>query len=120
MAVRAGKYDKRLESLVKAYKFDEKDASSIFCFLSQFKRACNANRVFEGKAFCTMLAFMKDKPASNLTVQMVSYKNNGTTHRLPMAGEGQISTYVEAVRLLLKSYATDSNISKTLLDIVCL
>lgn len=53
-----------------------------------------------------------DGPTSSLTVRTTHYEDDRTTHRLPKAGEEWVSTYVEAVNILLKLYATDSNIAK--------
>lgn len=71
-------------------------------------------------ALWVMLAFGIDKAAFSLTVQMTSYEDDGTIHRLPEAGKGQISTYVEAVDFLLKSYATYSNTAKAASEIPAL
>lgn len=39
-----------------------------------------------------MSTVMKDGPVSSQTIQMTSYKDNGTTHKLSKAGEEQTST----------------------------
>lgn len=51
---------------------------------------------------------------------MTPHKGDGKTHKLPRTGEEQISTYVEAVRSLLKSYATHSDNAKVTSDMTCL
>lgn len=64
--------------------------------------------------------FVKDGPVSSLTVRVTPCKVDGTTHRLPMAGEEQIFMYVEAVNSLLKSYATDFNLARATSEVASL
>lgn len=97
MAIRMGKYTKRIETLMKAYKFDNKDLVKILRFLTQIKRAWDSNRLFKSMALWIMSMFMKDEPECSLTVRMIPHKDDGPTHRLPMASEEQTFTYAEAV-----------------------
>lgn len=60
---------------------------------------------------------MKVRPAYSLTVPMSLHKDNGTTPRVPKTDDEQISTYLEALNLLVKGYATESNIAKRTSDI---
>lgn len=83
-------------------------------------RAWNANGFFEGMHLWNMLAAMKDGPALSLTFQINHHKDNETTHRLRRTSEQQVSTYVEAVNVLLKFYATDSNIATATLNMASL
>lgn len=50
MPARTGKHSKRTKTLMKAYKFDDKDPIAALLFLVQFKRACESNKVSEGMA----------------------------------------------------------------------
>lgn len=59
-----------------------------------------------------MPTLMKDEPASRLIVRMTPYKGDCTKKTLSRAGGEMIPTYVEAVKFLLQSYATDFNITK--------
>lgn len=105
---------------MKAYKSDNKDPITVLRFIPRFKRACDSNDVLEAMALWIMPTSIKDGSAFSLTVQMMFYKNDGTAHRLPKAGEEQISTYAEAVNFLLKLYATGFNIPKATLEIAAL
>lgn len=70
MAAKLDKVVKRVETLIKAYKFDDKNWINVLRFLAQFKRACNFNRVSKGMDYWVMPNIMKDGPASILTVRM--------------------------------------------------
>lgn len=86
---------------MKTYNFDDKDSIAVLLFLAQFKWARDSIEVRESTALWIMPTFKKDGPAYTLIVWMTSYKDDGTTHELPKAGEEQISTYVETVNFLL-------------------
>lgn len=73
LAARTGKYAKRMETMMKVYKFDDKDPITILRFLAQFKRACDAIGVSKGTALWIMPTFMKDGPAFSLTVRMTPH-----------------------------------------------
>lgn len=120
MAVRAGTYATRMETLMKTYRFDGNDLITILRFLAQFERARDSNRVSEDTTLWNVTAFMKDVPTSCLTVRMTPSKEDAATHRLPKTSEERISTYVKAGNFLLKSYATDFNIAEATPDIACL
>lgn len=107
MAACTGKYAARMETLMKAYKFDDKEPITILSILADFKRACDSNGVFEGIALWLLPAFIRDKPAFSLTVWMASHEDDEATHRPPKAGEKQMTTFVEHNKFLLKFYATD-------------
>lgn len=64
MVARTGKNTKRMETLIKVYKFDDKVLITISRFIAQFKRARNSNEVSEGKALWIMPVFMTSGPAS--------------------------------------------------------
>lgn len=51
---------------------------------------------------------------------MTTQAGDATTHRLQNTEEKQISTFVDAVHLLLKSCAINSSIAKTMADVTCL
>lgn len=53
---------------------------------------------------------MKDGPASSFAIQLTPRGDSALY--LPKTDRKQISSYVEAVNYLLKSYATDANIAK--------
>lgn len=110
-AARVGKYAKRMKTLTKAYKFDDRDAIRILGFLAEFKRACGSYGVYEGMALWILATLMKDRPASSLTVQITSHKDDGTTHRLRKTDEEQNFMYVEAVNFILKFCTTDSSVA---------
>lgn len=112
MAACTCKYTTRTETLMKVYKFDDRNSIRPLRVFAQFKRACDSNGVSENMALCIMLKFSKDRLASSLTARTTLVKDKGVSARLPKAGEEQKSTYVEVVNYLLKSYATDSNIAK--------
>lgn len=59
-----------------------------------------------------MPTFTKDGPASSLTVRMTPHKDEFHTLPLLKTSVKQITTYIEAVNYLLKSFATDANIVK--------
>lgn len=59
-----------------------------------------------------MPTFIKDGSASSLAVRMAPNGGGDSALHLPKAGGEQISTYIEAVNYLLKSYTTDANIFK--------
>lgn len=50
---------------------------------------------------------------------MTFHKDDQTAHRLPMTDEEQILMCVEAGKVLLNFYATDSNIARAASDIAC-
>lgn len=120
MTGRTSKYAKCMETLIKTYRFDEKNPIKIFRFLTQFKRACKSNKVSENTALWSMQTLIKDGPVYNFTVGLTSHEDIRTTHRLPKKGEKQIFTYAESGNILLKFYATNSNIAKSTSEIVCL
>lgn len=45
LAVRTGKCSKRMKTMMKAYKFNDEDLTTILQFLAKFERACDANGV---------------------------------------------------------------------------
>lgn len=50
---------------------------------------------------------------------MASHRDSATTNRSPKTGKKQISTYVKAADLLLKSTAMDFSTAKVTSDIAC-
>lgn len=120
MAASAGKFAKRMETIVKAYKSNNKDPDTISHVLAHFKRACDTDGFIEGKALRIMSTFMKGGTASCLTVQMALHKENETTNRLLEKDKMQVSTFVETVSFVLKFFLTDSNIAMAASDIACL
>lgn len=70
MAARMCKYVKCIETLPKAYKFNDKAPISILRFLAQIKRACDSIGVSKCLALLIMSTVVKDKPGFCLTVQM--------------------------------------------------
>lgn len=68
MAACTNRYAKRVKTLKKAYKFDEKNPIIILRLLAQFRRACNSNKVPKGTTIWNMPTFTKDEFVSSLTV----------------------------------------------------
>lgn len=66
-------YAKRMEKLIKAYKFDDKDPIPVLRFLAQFKRASALKGVSEGIELYIMHSFKEDGPSSSLAVCMTPY-----------------------------------------------
>lgn len=120
MIAKTGKYVKRLETLMKAYKIDGKITITVMKFLAQFKCPCDFNAVSEGMALWIMPNFIKKRLASSMTDRMDPRGDAHGKNLLLKAGEEQITAYVEAVNYLLKSYATNSNITKVTLEIAWL
>lgn len=60
-----------METLIKAYEFDDKNTITILRFLMQFRQAWGSSRVFEGMALKTMPSFMKKRPAASLEVWLL-------------------------------------------------
>lgn len=70
MAAKTGKYVKRMETLMKAYKIDDKYPITIMRLLAQFEHELDSNRVSEDTSICVVPNFMKDGPAASLTFRM--------------------------------------------------
>lgn len=50
MTARTGKYAERMDTKMRAYKFDNKNSTTTLYFLTQFKRACDSNEISESTA----------------------------------------------------------------------
>lgn len=96
MAARTGRYAKRMKTLLRPYNFDDKNPITMIHFLAQFKSTYDLNGVCGGLDLWTVPTFIIGGPASSTTAEMTPHKDDGTTYRLLMAGEKQISTYMEA------------------------
>lgn len=81
MATRTGKYAKRVETLMKAYKLNDKSSITILRFLTQFKRAWASNLVSDGMELLIMSTFIKEGIASSLTACTTPHKRQWN-HRL--------------------------------------
>lgn len=110
----------RMETMMKAYKFYDKDSIRTIRFLVQFKRAYNLNRVFGCKAVKILLTYMNDGPASILTDQVTPHIDKRTTHRLQKERRRADLFVRGSCKVLLKSFGTDSNTAKTASVITCL
>lgn len=64
---------KRFDTPVKSYKSDDKNPIIVLCFLPQFKRVCDSDRVFAGMALTVVPTFMKDGPVSSQTIPVNPY-----------------------------------------------
>lgn len=62
IVTKMGKYIKRTEALIKAYKFDSQDIITILKFLAPFKRAYDSNEDSEGTVLWVMPNVTKDGP----------------------------------------------------------
>lgn len=60
-----------------------------------------------------MQTYMKEASKSSVTFQMTLHSYKGATKKLSQAGREQISTCIDTLDLLLKSYETNPNIAKT-------
>lgn len=65
MAARTGRYAKRRETLMKAYKYAVMSQTKISRFHGQFQKACDSNEISEAMALRFMPTFMEDRPASS-------------------------------------------------------
>lgn len=84
---RTCKYAKRMGTLMKAHKFEDKDPITILVFLAQFEKACSLHGVSERMALWIMPNFTKDEPAYRLPVRMILPSGNRTTCKLPKTGK---------------------------------
>lgn len=98
---------------MKAFKFDVKNLLPILGFLVQFKIVCNLNAVSEGIALWSMPTYIEYRPEFCIKIQMTSHKEDRNTNRRLKTLKEQNSLYVEAMNLLLKIYATNSNITNS-------
>lgn len=100
-----------------AYKLNEKNLLTALRFLAHFKRACDISEVSKGMALLEILIFVNKSSSLSLIVSITPRKDETGAFLLPDAGKLQNKSYSEAMSSLLKSYATDSKIAKTTLEI---
>lgn len=63
-AARTAKLAKRMDTIVKPYKFDDDDPITALAFLGQLKRACDSNGVSEGVAMWLLSFFNANSPVA--------------------------------------------------------
>lgn len=120
MAAKTDTYVEKMETIINAFRFDDKNPSTVLWFLALFKRICNSNGVAEGMAFLVIPNFITDVPASSRTVKTTPRKDALCEYPLPKVGEEQITTYGEAVNYLLMFYVMYRNITNATLVIALL
>lgn len=122
MAARTSKVEKRMDTIMKPYKFENSDPVTKLSFLGQFKIAIDSNSVSEGVEMWLLTSFTARSPAASLTIWMTPSKDheNKLDGRRGVEVLEQIYAYVEATNYLLKSYVADDVIAKALTGIEAL
>lgn len=75
MAMGTTKLAKRIEIIMKTYRFQDSDPVTILSFMGQCKKACDSNRVSESAAMWPQPFFMTKSPATSLTSRLTLRKD---------------------------------------------
>lgn len=70
MATGMAKMAKRVESIMKPYRFNASNPVTVLSYLRQYKRACDSNEVLERVAMWALPFFMAKPPAVFLIIRL--------------------------------------------------
>lgn len=96
MAARTATLEKRMETIMKPFKFVDSNPVTISFFLGKFKTACDCNGVSESVAMCLFLFFTAKSTTVLLTTRMASKKKQELymEERRGIEGHERIYAYV--------------------------
>lgn len=106
--------DEPTTSKNKSKKFDHLDPVSVIGILSGFKLACNTNVFHESAELWLVLKFMKRTAGAALTATL-SLKSKSPKKKTK---EGVVTTNIQVLSHMLKTYATDDVIAEVDNDIL--
>ena len=109
VAKKVAKMAKMMEVQLRSHFFDATDPISILAFLPQFKTACDTNGVHEGAETWLFQFFIKSPAKAALVARIRAPNKAKAKHGRK---DGILTSYVQVVNYLLRSYATDEVIDR--------